>query len=284
VPPEDDGGEEGAVRRHRDSKLQTELTAEGLQKRLTALYYEAREVEEEQGVNVLYLALGFLKWFETATSEVERFAPLILLPVELNREGARDRFKLKARDEDLSTNISLRVWLAEQHSIQLPELPDTDDWMPSEYFAHLAAAIGNADRWAVLGSEIALGFFSFNKFLLWRDLDSKNWPNAGALLDHKVLKTLLAPAEDAPIPESPVIPNDARVDNVFKLSELIYVLDADSSQTTAIQTSLAGRNVVIQGPPGTGKSQTITNIIAATIARGKSVLFVAEKLAALQVV
>lgn len=284
VPPEEEAGADGVSRRHRDNALQTQLTAEGLQKRLTAIYYEAREVEEEQGVNVLYLALGFLKWFEDGRSEVERFAPLILLPVELTREGARDRFKLKIRDEDLFTNVSLRIWLAEQHAIELPELPDTDEWTPSQYFDLVRTSIRNAPRWEVLDGEILLSFFSFNKFMLWRDLDTRNWPSAESLLGHKVLKTLLAPAEESPTPEPPVIPHDERVDKVFKLSELMYVLDADSSQTTAIQTALSGRNVVIQGPPGTGKSQTIANIIASAIAQGKSVLFVAEKLAALQVV
>jgi len=111
---------------HRDSVLQTHLTAEGLQKRLTSLYYESIESEEEQGVNVLYLAVGFLKWFEDERSEVERYAPLVLLPVELKRKGARERFQIKARDEDLYTNISLKIWLAELHSIEFPELPDSD--------------------------------------------------------------------------------------------------------------------------------------------------------------
>jgi very-short-patch-repair endonuclease len=285
TPPVDDQElEDGVARRHRDNVLQTQLTAEGLQKRLTSLYYEAREVEEEQGVNVLYLVLGFLKWFESGTSEVERFAPLILLPVELTREGARDRFKLKIRDEDLYTNVSLRAWLAEQHSIQLPELPDSDEWLPSHYFELVRTAIEDSPRWEVLDNEILLGFFSFNKYLLWRDLDPKNWPSPEALLRHKVLRSLLAPAEESPMPDPPVIPKDARIDDLVKLSELIYVLDADSSQTAAIQTALAGRNLVIQGPPGTGKSQTIANIIASAIAKGRSVLFVAEKMAALQVV
>jgi len=285
IPPTDDISDvDGVARRHRDNALQTQLTAEGLQKRLTSLYYEAREVEEEQGINVLYLAMGFLKWFETGRSELERFAPLVLIPVELTREGARERFKLRARDEDLFTNVSLRVWLAEQHSIQLPDLPDTDDWQPSQYFSQVRTAIANAPRWEVMHAEVLLGFFSFNKFLMWRDLDPKNWEHPDALLGHKVLRVLLAPAEEAPIPEPPVIPGDARVDDIVKLSQLVYVLDADSSQTAAIETALSGRNVVIQGPPGTGKSQTIANIIAAAIARGKTVLFVAEKLAALQVV
>jgi very-short-patch-repair endonuclease len=284
VPSEDDLDEDGVARRHRDNALQTRLTAENLQKRLTAIYYEAQEVEQEQGVNVLYLALGFIKWFETGRSEEERFAPLILVPVELTREGARERFKLRMRYEDIFTNVSLRLWLGEQHSIELPELPEGDEWKPSQYFEQVRSCIANSPRWEVLDAEILLSFFSFNKYMLWRDLDPKNWPSAESLLGHKVLRQLLGPAEVSPTSEPPVIPHDARIDNVFKLSELTYVLDADSSQTTAIQAAMAGRNLVIQGPPGTGKSQTIANIIGSAIAKGKSVLFVAEKLAALQVV
>jgi very-short-patch-repair endonuclease len=286
TPPQPPAGESEneVAARHRDTILQTNLSAEGLQKRLTSLYYESVETEEEQGVNVLYLALGFLKWFEDERSEVERFAPLILLPVELSRKGARERFQLKARDEDLYTNVSLKVWLSEQHSIDLPDLPDSEDWLPSEYFASVRQAISRAPRWEVLDSEILLGFFSFNKFLLWRDLDPSNWPSLERLLGHKILRRLLAPHEDPGQPEPPVIPDDGRVDDHFKAADQVAILDTDSSQTIAIQTALDGRDLVVQGPPGTGKSQTIANIIAAAIHRGKSVLFVAEKLAALQVV
>jgi very-short-patch-repair endonuclease len=276
--------EDGVAPRHRDTVLQTNLSAEGLQKRLTSLYYESIESEEEQGVNVLYLALGFLKWFEDERSEVDRYAPLVLIPVELYRKGARERFQLKARDEDLYTNVSLKVWLSEQHSIDLPDLPDSEDWLPSEYFESVRQAISRAPRWRVLDSEILLGFFSFNKFLLWRDLDPSNWPSLERLLGHKVLRTLLAPHEESGQSDPPVIPDDGRVDDHFKAADQVAILDTDSSQTIAIQTALNGRDLVVQGPPGTGKSQTIANIIAAAIHRGKSVLFVAEKLAALQVV
>ena len=286
TPPEASPGrlEEGVSSRHRDTVLQTQLTAEGLQKRLTALYYESIENEEETGVNVLYLALGFLKWFEDPRSEVERYAPLVLVPVELVRKGARERFQLKVRDEDLYTNVSLKVWLAEQHSIELPDLPDSEEWLPSEYFAQVRDAISRAERWEVMDSEILLGFFSFSKFLLWRDLDPKNWPTIEALLGHRILRTLLAPHEESGQPEPPIIAEEDRLDDHFKAADQVAILNTDSSQTIAIQTALNGRDLVVQGPPGTGKSQTIANIIAAAVHRGKSVLFVAEKLAALQVV
>jgi very-short-patch-repair endonuclease len=287
IPPESSApsaAEGGIASRHRDNILQTSLSAEGLQKRLTSLYYESIETEQEQGVNVLYLALGFVKWFEDPRSEVERFAPLVLVPVELIRKGARERFQLKVRDEDLYTNVSLKIWLSEQHSIEFPDLPESEDWLPSNYFESVRSAISRAPRWEVLQGEMLLGFFSFSKFLLWRDLDPANWPNLESLLGHGILRTILAPHEESGPPESPLIAEDARVDDHFKAADQVSILDTDSSQTIAIQTALNGRNLVVQGPPGTGKSQTIANIIAAAIHRGKSVLFVAEKLAALQVV
>jgi hypothetical protein len=284
VPPEDDErDDQGVASRHRDNRLQTHLTPEGLQKRLLSLYYEGQTLEEEQGVNVLFLALGFLEWREAKQSETPRFAPLVLLPVELIRDGARDRFKFILRPDDLITNVSLQAWLKEQFGILLPELPDVDDWSPSSYFAAVRAAIGSRTGWKVLENEILLGFFSFAKFLLWRDLDPENWPTPDKLTANPLLKQILL-RDDEELVDTPVLRDDERVDEVFPLTELVHITDADSSQAIAIQEAMAGKNLVIQGPPGTGKSQTITNIIAGAVQRGRSVLFVAEKMAALEVV
>lgn len=266
------------------NELATKLSKEGLKKKLRSLFYEAREVEEEQGVNVLYLAVGFLKWYESDASETERFAPLVLLPVELIRSGAQDVFKLKLREDDLFTNISLKLWLREQNSIELPDIPDDDVWEISAYLSKVQEAIKGESRWEVIQSECVLGLFSFNKFMLWRDLDPDNWPQGHKLLDHPVIQQLLMPPDDLGEPDPPLIPKTASIDDHFTPQDLCYVVDADSSQTEAIQTVLAGKNLVIQGPPGTGKSQTITNIIAAAVKQGKRVLFVAEKMAALNVV
>ncbi len=269
----------------RANRLPTRLTSDGLSKRLTSLLFEGRTIEEEQGVSVLFLALGFLEWREAKQSEIARFAPLVLLPVELVRDGARDRFTLRPRQDDLYTNVSLQAWLMEQFGIDLPELPEGDDWQPSAYFAAVEAAIGARPGWAVRPNEIVLGFFSFSKFLMWRDLDPANWPDPKLLADHPLLKRiLLRDDEDSEPLDKPLVGPDERVDEVFTPAELVHVTDADSSQAIAIQEAMAGKNLVIQGPPGTGKSQTITNIIAGAVKRGKRVLFVAEKMAALEVV
>ncbi|MDQ8027328.1 MAG: DUF3320 domain-containing protein [Brevundimonas sp.] len=275
----------GAVARHTDTKLQTKLTPEGLQKRLLSLFYEGQTLEEEQGVNVLFLAVGFLEWREAKQSEIARFAPLILLPVDLQRDGAKDRFKLRIRDEDLITNVSLQAWLKEQFGVDLPGIPETDEWKPSEYMARVREAIGDRKGWNVHANEIVLGFFSFAKFLLWRDLDPENWPNPEALLGSDLLKTILLRDDDsAPLEDTPLVGPDDRIDEVFTPAQLVHVTDADGSQAIAIQEAMSGKNLVIQGPPGTGKSQTITNIIAGAVHAGKRVLFIAEKMAALEVV
>jgi hypothetical protein len=284
-PVDEDVDEKGVAARHRDTRLQTRLTAEGLQKRLTSLFYEGQTLEEEQGINVLFLALGFLEWREAKQSEIARFAPLVLLPVDLIRDGAKDRFKLRLRPDDLITNVSLQAWLKEQFGVALPDLPDAEELSPGAYFESVRQAIGNRDGWAVREDEVVLGFFSFAKFLLWRDLDPANWPDPKALLEHPLLKqVLLRIDDDEALQDFPLVSDDERIDEVFGPAELVHVTDADSSQAIAIQEAMSGKNLVIQGPPGTGKSQTITNIIAGAVQRGRRVLFVAEKMAALEVV
>ena len=97
VPP-DDASDNGVVPRHRDTKLQTRLQLEPLQKRLIALQRDSALFEEEQGANILFLSIGFLKWFEADSSDVERYAPLLLVPVKLERDKVRSRFRLRRRD------------------------------------------------------------------------------------------------------------------------------------------------------------------------------------------
>ncbi len=284
VPPTENA-DDGVAARHKDSKLQTRLTPEGLQKRLLNMFFEAQTLEEEQGVNILYLALGFLEWREAKASDVPRFAPLVLLPVELIRDGARDRFKLKMRSEDLLTNFSMQAWLKEQFSVEFPELPDIEELDDiGIYFNQVRAAIGARTGWQVHENEIVLGFFSFAKFLLWRDLDPANWPQPELLTGHDILRKILLRNLTEGDPDIPLIEEDERLDEKFKSHQLIHVTEADSSQAIAIQEALSGKNLVIQGPPGTGKSQTITNLIAAAVEGGKRVLFIAEKMAALEVV
>lgn len=263
-----------------NSQLQTELPPEKLQKKLLSFYRDARTLEEEQGVNILFLAIGFLRWYESPSSDEINEAPLILVPVSLIRDSVRSSFKLSMRDDDIEINLSLQEKLKQEFGIDLPEIPESDEWKPSEYFEKVTNIIISQRRWSVDGKAISLGFFSFSKFLMFKDLDPSNWPNLN-LLDHPLIKNLLV---DGFSKSSPLFSENDSLDKFLDPANLVHVVDADSSQALVIETVRAGQNLVVQGPPGTGKSQTITNIIASAVRDGKSVLFVAEKMAALTVV
>ncbi|MFN5127326.1 MAG: DUF3320 domain-containing protein [Sphingomonadaceae bacterium] len=266
--------------RFTDNQLETRLGPDGLQKRLLKLARDAKTAEEEQGVNILFLALGFLTWFEDETSNVKREAPLILLPVELARNQRTSSYELRYRDDEISANLPLQERLKGDFGIDLPEIDTDDSWTPSVYFKQVQNVVSSKPRWQIDGDGIQLGFFSFAKLLMFRDLDPKNWPD-NALEKHALTKGLLYERFE---PEEPLFGPDDRLDEKLPPESLFHVVDADASQAKVIEEVRSGRNLVVQGPPGTGKSQTITNIIAAAVRDGRRVLFVAEKMAALSVV
>jgi very-short-patch-repair endonuclease len=278
---DEDFDERGVAARHRDTKLQTSLTSEGLQKRLLAMYYDAKTFEEEQGVNILFLTLGMLSWYESDSSDKQRFSPLLLVPVELERSTAGERFKLKWRGDEISANLSLQAKMNAEFGIAIPDLKEADDIDIEAYMDAVEASIKSQPRFSVERNDITVGFFSFAKFLMYRDLAPENWPESISISKHPIITGVLNdgfPANDDMLSE------DAHIDEHVHPKDMFHVLDADGSQTLAIEEVRRGRNMVIQGPPGTGKSQTITNIITAAVAEGKKVLFVAEKMAALDVV
>jgi len=279
--PDDELLENGLAPRHVDDKLQTRLTSDRLQKRLLKLYYDARTYEEEQGVNVLYLALGFLKWYEDPNSDRPRYGPLLLVPMTLDRQSATSRFKIRFADDDVTTNVTLQVRLRGDFGVALPDVPEVDELSPGAYYDAVRRAIDGQPRWEVLPNDIVLWFFSFSKFLMYRDLEPERWPEHQRLDEHPILRSLLVEGFRT---EPPLCGDDDPIDGLIEPVDMIHVLDADSSQAVAVEEVKRGRNLVIQGPPGTGKSQTIANMIAAAVKAGKSVLFVAEKMAALQVV
>ncbi|MEM9740055.1 MAG: DUF3320 domain-containing protein [Pseudomonadota bacterium] len=266
--------------RYTDDIIETPLTTDKLHKRLLRLSRDSRSAEEEQGINILYLALGFLTWYEDKSSAVPRHAPLVMLPVELVRNARTSTFDLIARDDDLVTNLPLQERLMGDFGIGLPEIEEDEAWTPGAYFDQVASVIAGRENWQIDREGQQLGFFSFAKLLMLRDLDPANWPGAG-LLNHDVLGGLMVSGFE---PEAPLFGREDRLDDRLEPADIIQVVDADASQTKVIEEVRAGRNLVVQGPPGTGKSQTITNIIAAAVHDGKRILFVAEKMAALDVV
>ncbi|MGN6550068.1 MAG: DUF4011 domain-containing protein [Pararhizobium sp.] len=273
-------GRQRGEERFTDTLLQTRFGQDKLQKKLLGLAREAKTLEEEQGINALYLALGFLRWFEDEKSEIERHAPLVLVPVSLRRNERTSAYEIEFRGEDIATNEPLKHRLTDDFGISLPEIDDGEEWLPGDYFAAVRESIGGKPRWTIDADGIQLGFFSFAKLLMVRDLEAANWPDA-SVLGHPVIAGLLTDGFD----EGPAdFEGGAKLDALFAPADLIQVVDADASQTLVIESVRKGRNLVVMGPPGTGKSQTITNIIASAVHDGKSVLFMAEKMAALNVV
>lgn len=261
----------------RDTRLRVMLAPAELARKLRDLMTDARTAREETGVATLSLALGTLAWRDPATPGTERLAPLALLPVALEREGVSQTFRLRAAGLEVQENLSLRQKLAAEFKVALPDF-DAEAYDPTRWAEAVQAAIGTREGWAVDRDGLALGLFSFAKFLMWRDLDPTANPG---LLEHPVIRALVG---GEMLAGQPPFPDDADVDAEIRVERLDHVADVDGSQALAAEAVRRGGHTVIQGPPGTGKSQTILNIVAQAVLDGRTVLFVAEKLAALEVV
>ena len=265
---------ERSQKRLRSYLSETELTAN-----LTAIYRASRTALEENGASTLYIALGFLKWFETAASEAPRYAPILLLPVEIVRKSARVGFVIRSREEEPMLNITLLEKLRQDFGIAiggLDTLPRDESGVDVPQILNIIRrAVMAQSRWNV-EEQIVLGTFSFNKFILWNDIHN----NADQLLQNKTVASLVSgKLEWSVTPEAPLA-----LDEAFSPQSLALPIATDSSQLEAVISSGEGKSFVLHGPPGTGKSQTITNIIANALFAGKKVLFVAAKKAALEVV
>ncbi len=263
-----------------DHKIASYLTQTELQNALKYVYRTARTSLEENGANSLFLALGILKWYETSKSEQPRYAPILLMPVDIVRKSGNN-YIIRKRDEDLVLNITLVELLKQNFQINLEglnELPKDEFGVDVKMvFTYFRRAIIEQKKWNVI-EESMLGLFSFNKFVMWNDIHS----NADKLRENVIVDSLMDNHDKQEVDTNAV---DARViDKECAPMDFAIPLDVDSSQMEAIVESGRGRSFILHGPPGTGKSQTITNMIANALYQGKRVLFVAEKMAALSVV
>ncbi|MEQ1910890.1 MAG: DUF4011 domain-containing protein, partial [Vicinamibacterales bacterium] len=252
------------------------LFSDDLERRLRTIDSAARSAIDESGSPVLYLIFGFLEWYESDKSGQSQLAPLLAVPVVLHRraDGAGGS-QVEFSGEAPSTNLSLLEKVRRDVGLDVPVLQDGDS--PESYFARFKPLLGDKPRWR-LHRYLTLGFLSFGRLLMFRDLDPAAWPG---IETHERLRDLLEarPREDSLAAE------EYDIDAAHMKHEVPpLVVDADSAQHSALVDAMRGRNVVIEGPPGTGKSQTITNLIAAALAAGKTVLFVSGKIAALDVV
>lgn len=249
-----------------------------LEARLLNTLRFARSFVEERGVNTLFLALGTLHWTESSSSSTFRESPLFLIPIVLERANVEHDVRLRYDDGDVQGNPTLHERL-KQDGIDLP-LPE-DNVSLSDYLRAVEIAVAGKRGWRVDSSHVSVGFFSFTRYMMYLDLDAANWPDPAAILEHPIIEGALGEGFAA---EESLFDENAPLDGQPAYDEVHHIMEADSSQTQAIVEAFARTALVIQGPPGTGKSQTIANLLGEAIARGKRVLFVAEKNAALEVV
>lgn len=274
---------------HKDKDLQTLKFSEDLDRTLDRIASGARLAEQEMGVSTLFLAFGFLERYESDESDTPYFAPLLLLPVALEKENrkGRDVFYVSAREGVAEANLSLQKLIEKDFKRKIPDfIVDEEDGIGSieEYFAKVREAIDGEKRWNIR-RWLVLGHFAFGRFAMYADLDPKNWKDSP--VSHNLVSSILRGTDSSGGAGdfSMDAPPDYEIDRPEIEKEAPFLIqDADASQHSAIIDVVRGSNLVIQGPPGTGKSQTITNIIANALAKGKKVLFLSEKLAALEVV
>ena len=275
LPQKEEGSNQS---KYRDTLIQTLLFPEAFGRKLAGLYRKQRLILSETGISALYAAFGFLQWSPDEDKDVSYISPLLLVPVDLIRQAGEAGFSyiLQARDDEVLVNPSLRERLTRDFGLVLPE---HEDPRPESYLASVSHLCRSRRDWCVK-RFLTIGLFSFSRTVMYKDLADNNWPGQDGVWKHPVVLDLLAGRDVETIAAS----LDEDSIEASQIRELPLVANADASQTQAILQVLAGKNLVIEGPPGTGKSQTITNIIAACMARGKRVLFVAEKMAALEVV
>ncbi len=263
-------------------RLRASVPEGELDRRLLAIFREARTTLEESGANTLYLALGFLTWYEHPSSTQPRRSPIILIPLEMERHSVREGFSIVRGDDEAMVNSTLLELLTADFGLSVSGMdPIPQDEHGVDVSGILNAfrkAVKTIDRWEVV-EEACIGLFSFTKFLMWRDLQVRS-----AELTRSKVVAHLVNTPNQPFPSEGGLPDSAQLDDAYRPEETFCPLSADSSQLAAVYAAGAGRTFVLHGPPGTGKSQTISNLIAHALAIGKSVLFVAEKMAALNVV
>lgn len=245
---------------------------------LEAISRKARAEFEDRGTHVLHFAWGLLRWRDAKADE-DVHAPLVLVPVELRRSSVRERYELHAvAGDDPAINPALRVKLESEFGLSLPDL-DPAEIPPEQLVEALSRDLPKT--WSVQ-PHAAIGIFSFAKEGMYRDLVG----NAIAVAKHPVIHSMVKGRAVAELRKAldVAIPQEHELDGPGISVAGYSVIDADSSQRRAIEAANRGLSFVLYGPPGTGKSQTISNVIAEFIGRGKSVLFVSEKIAALEVV
>ncbi|WP_222184067.1 DUF3320 domain-containing protein [Geminicoccus harenae] len=278
----DDGRKQFVLEAMGQGVLHTQTPERDLDAYLTDLFRITKTSFEEGGANVLFLALGFLRWKQQEDAPVLR-APLLLIPVRLERSSVRAGFRLSLHEEEARLNPTLLQMLRQDFELRMPELEGD---LPADQSGIDVAKIWRIVRHHILPlkgwevtPEVVLSTFSFTKFLMWKDLVDR----VDILKRNPIVRHLIDTPKHA-YGDGQGFPCHSDIDRTVHPAELFAPLMADSSQLAAVLAAAAGKDFVLFGPPGTGKSQTITNLIAHCLAQGKKILFVSQKTAALEVV
>ena len=254
--------------------LRTFSDEKNLSETLQRLIRKNKEAYEESGTKILYLAFGFLKWYSREEGK-ELYAPLVLQPVTLKKSKGGQGYSIALTDDDFSVNSTLLEFLKQEFNIDVRGLDGAVQGLKiSEILAMIKLEVVKMRNWEVY-DDVYLAAFSFARYQMWYDL-RQNMPEFSK---NELISSLLNSRSSFSVSDEAQLKEDE-----VKLDSTLMPLPADTSQWEAVALSQTGKTFVLHGPPGTGKSQTITNMIANALNDGKSVLFVAEKQAALSVV
>lgn len=276
--------EQELARQALDNKqLPARLNDTELKAGMVELFRKAKSDMEEGGANTLFLAIGMLRWSESDAAATCHRAPLLLVPVKLERATAASPPRLVQHTDDTVFNMTLLEMLRQDFGLRIPnlegELPtDATGIDVKQVITLVRTAIRDVPGWEVL-DEVVLSTFSFAKYLMWKDLNDHTEELRGT----PFVKHMIDSPRDL-YTRTPAFISSRELDARIDPAALLTPLSCDSSQIAAIDASGMDGDFVLEGPPGTGKSQTIANLIAHNIGLGRKVLFVAEKMTALNVV
>jgi Protein of unknown function (DUF4011)/AAA domain len=279
----DDGRRAYLVEALSRNELYTLTPEKDTESRLTDLFRGAHLAFEEGGANVLFLCLGFLKWQPQDGVGPYR-APLVLVPVQLERKSVRSGFRLTLHEDEIRLNPTLLQMLRRDFELRIPEVEDD---LPTNSSGVDIAKIWRIIRENVKGvrgfevtEQVVLTTLSFSKYLLWKDLVDRT----DQLKQNPVVRHLIDTPTHSYGNAQDGFVGQSSLDYAVDPADLYTPLSTDSSQVSAIVAAQRRKDFVLFGPPGTGKSQTIVNMITNCLAHGQTVLFVSQKTAALEVV
>ncbi|GLW31718.1 DUF4011 domain-containing protein [Actinoplanes regularis] len=265
--------------------FRTEVSERSLGPLLRRMLRRSQQEYLDRGVSVLHLALGLLHWRpvedddDRGRENIGYASPLLLLPAELVAGEVGEHPRLRLRDEEAVINPALALRLR-QSDIAVPNLEPGVELNPSRFWSDFTDMVARRHGWHI-ERTVVLTCLTFHKEAIYRDLRE----NEARILAHPVVRALASTDQRRQTDQfrfTPIRPEE--VDRLAPPESVPLVLDADSSQRACVAAALAGQSFVMDGPPGTGKSQTVANMIGALLHAGKRVLFVSEKVAALDVV